>query len=140
MNYVPIETTVFQIDEGALNKILGLIESGKKEGAKLETGGSRFGTEGYFVKPTVFTNVTDDMTIAKEEVIPQTIHKHTYFTPYFLFFQIFGPVQSILKFTTVDEVIKRANNTKYGLAAGILTKDLNNALTVSQAVKAGSVW
>lgn len=99
---------------------MGLIETGKKEGAKLETGGSRLGTEGYYVKPTVFSNVTDDMTIAKEE--------------------IFGPVQSILKFSTIDEVIERANKTKYGLAAGIITKDLNNALVFSQAVKAGSVW
>lgn len=57
-----------QIDQAALDKVLRLIEAGKKEGAKLETGGKRIGTEGYFVEPTVFSDVTDEMTIAKEEV------------------------------------------------------------------------
>lgn len=97
-----------------------MIESGKKEGAKLEIGGNRIGTEGYFVQPTVFSNVTDNMTIATDE--------------------IFGPVQSIIKFSTLDEVIERANNTRYGLASGIITKDINNALVFAQAVHAGSVW
>lgn len=109
-----------QIDEEMLNKILGLIKSGKEEGAILETGGERHGNVGYFVKPTVFSNVTDTMRIAKEE--------------------IFGPVQSILKFETMDEVIERANNTNYGLAAGVLTKNIDKALTFAQAVEAGSVW
>ncbi|XP_033332496.1 aldehyde dehydrogenase 1A1 isoform X1 [Megalopta genalis] len=109
-----------QIDEEMFNKIQRLIQSGKKEGAVVETGGERYGTVGYFIKPTVFSNVTDDMTIAKEE--------------------IFGPVQSILKFETLDEVIERANNTRYGLAAGVLTKDIDKALTFAQAVEAGSVW
>ena len=68
----------------------------------------------------MFSNVKDDMRIAKEE--------------------IFGPVQSILKFDTLAEVIERANNTKYGLAAGIMTKDINKALEFAQAVEAGSVW
>ncbi|XP_061942435.1 aldehyde dehydrogenase 1A1 [Apis cerana] len=109
-----------QIDEEMLNKILGLIKSGKEEGAVLETGGERHGNVGYFIKPTVFSNVTDTMRIAKEE--------------------IFGPVQSILKFETMDEVIERANNTNYGLAAGVLTKNIDKALTFAQAVEAGSVW
>ncbi|RZC35455.1 retinal dehydrogenase 1, partial [Asbolus verrucosus] len=109
-----------QIDKPSLDKILRLIQSGKEEGAKLEVGGEQVGTEGYFVQPTVFSNVTDDMTIAKEE--------------------IFGPVQSILKFDTLDEVIERANNTSYGLASGIVTKDINTALVFAQAVQAGSVW
>lgn len=109
-----------QIDEEMLNKILGLIKSGKEEGAILETGGERHGNVGYFIKPTVFSNVTDTMRIAKEE--------------------IFGPVQSILKFETMDEVIERANNTNYGLAAGVLTKNIDKALTFAQAVEAGSVW
>ena len=56
------------------------------------------------------------------------------------FFQIFGPVQSILKFKTVDEVIKRANDTTYGLAAGVITNDINKALKVINSVKAGSMW
>ena len=109
-----------QVDEQMLNKVLGLIKSGKEQGAVLETGGERFGNVGYFIKPTVFSNVTDDMRIAKEE--------------------IFGPVQSILKFETMDEVIERANNTEYGLAAGVLTNDINKALTFAQAVESGSVW
>jgi len=94
-----------------LTKILGYIEKGKKEGAKLLTGGNRHGKKGYFVEPTVFADVKDDMTIAKEE--------------------IFGPVMSILKFKTVDEVINRANNSHYGLAAGVVTKDINNAIKIS---------
>lgn len=57
-----------QVDKPSLDKILRMVESGKKEGAKLETGGAQIGTEGYFVEPTVFSGVTDDMTIAKEEV------------------------------------------------------------------------
>ncbi|XP_015428442.1 PREDICTED: aldehyde dehydrogenase X, mitochondrial [Dufourea novaeangliae] len=109
-----------QIDEEMFNKVLGLIQSGKEQGAVLETGGERMGKVGYFIKPTVFSNVTDNMNIAKEE--------------------IFGPVQSILKFETMDEVIERANNTKYGLAAGVLTKDIDKALVFAQAVESGSVW
>ncbi|XP_059056628.1 aldehyde dehydrogenase 1A1-like [Achroia grisella] len=109
-----------QIDELMLNKILGYIEKGKKEGAKLLTGGKRIGTTGYFIEPTVFADVNDEMTIAKEE--------------------IFGPVQSIIKFDTLDEVIDRANNTTYGLAAGIITTNLNNALHFSKHVESGVVW
>ncbi|XP_071877419.1 aldehyde dehydrogenase 1A1 [Bombus fervidus] len=109
-----------QIDQEMFDKVLGLIKSGKEEGAVLEVGGERHGNVGYFIKPTVFSNVTDNMRIAKEE--------------------IFGPVQSILKFETMDEVIERANNTNYGLAAGVLSKDIDKALTFAQAVQAGSVW
>uniref|UniRef100_A0A8C5L8A0 aldehyde dehydrogenase (NAD(+)) n=1 Tax=Jaculus jaculus TaxID=51337 RepID=A0A8C5L8A0_JACJA len=109
-----------QIDKEQHDRILGLIESGKKEGAKLECGGGRWGNKGFFVQPTVFSNVTDEMRIAKEE--------------------IFGPVQQIMKFKSIDDVIKRANNTTYGLAAGVFTKDLDKALTVSSALQAGVVW
>ncbi|EGW02517.1 Retinal dehydrogenase 1 [Cricetulus griseus] len=109
-----------QIDKEQHEKILDLIESGKKEGAKLECGGGRWGNKGYFVQPTVFSNVTDDMRIAKEE--------------------IFGPVQQIMKFKSLDDVIKRANNTSYGLAAGVFTKDVDKAITVSSALQAGVVW
>ncbi|XP_012497039.1 PREDICTED: aldehyde dehydrogenase, cytosolic 2, partial [Propithecus coquereli] len=109
-----------QIDKEQYDKILDLIESGKKEGAKLECGGGPWGNKGYFIQPTVFSNVTDDMRIAKEE--------------------IFGPVQQIMKFKSLDEVIKRANNTHYGLAAGIFTKDLDKAITMSSALQAGVVW
>ncbi|XP_049812067.1 aldehyde dehydrogenase 1A1-like [Schistocerca nitens] len=109
-----------QINEKMMNKVLDYIKSGKEQGAHIECGGERLGTTGYFIKPTVFSNVTDDMKIAKEE--------------------IFGPVQSILKFKTLEEAIERANNTSYGLAAGILTKDINSALTCANALEAGSIW
>merc|ERR1711997_88793 len=112
----------FKVNEEQYKKVLEMIESGKSEGAKLETGGGRLGQtpKGYFVQPTVFSDVKDEMRIAREE--------------------IFGPVQSILKFSTMEEIIERANATNYGLAAGVLTKDINKALMFSQAVEAGSVW
>ena len=78
-----------QVDEEQMNKILGYVDSGKQQGAKLLTGGSRFGERGYFVQPTVFSDVTDDMKICKEE--------------------IFGPVQSIQKVKNVEDAIERAN-------------------------------
>ncbi len=109
-----------QIDKESLNKILTYIDYGKQDGAKLEVGGKRIGTEGYFMEPTVFSNVTDEMRIAKEE--------------------IFGPVQCIIKFKTIEEAIERANRTNYGLAAGVLTKNIDTALTFANAVEAGSVW
>ncbi|XP_017464100.1 PREDICTED: aldehyde dehydrogenase, cytosolic 2-like, partial [Rhagoletis zephyria] len=76
--------------------------------------------KGYFIQPTVFADVTDEMRIAREE--------------------IFGPVQQILKYSTLEEAIERANNTKYGLAAGILTNDINEALKFSNEIQAGTVW
>lgn len=109
-----------QIDRTQMNTILGYVQSGHQEGAKLQAGGQRIGEKGFFIQPTVFSEVTDSMKIAKEE--------------------IFGPVQSILKFNDLDEVIERANYTKYGLAAGIVTKDIDKAIQFSQRVEAGSVW
>ncbi|XP_050716169.1 aldehyde dehydrogenase, mitochondrial-like isoform X2 [Eriocheir sinensis] len=109
-----------QVSQQQMERILGYIEKGKAEGARLECGGARLGNKGYFVQPTVFSEVTDNMTIAKEE--------------------IFGPVQVILRFSTFEEVIERSNKTEYGLASGIITKDINKALTYAQAVRAGSVW
>lgn len=97
-----------------------LIESGKKEGASLKCGGNRFGTTGYFIEPTVFADVRDDMRIAREE--------------------IFGPVQSIMKFSSMEELVERCNDTDYGLSTGILSKDINTALTFAQAIQAGTVW
>ncbi|RWS03867.1 aldehyde dehydrogenase: cytosolic 2-like protein, partial [Dinothrombium tinctorium] len=93
---------------------------GKKEGAKVEIGGGRLGTKGYYIQPTVFSNVNDEMRIAKEE--------------------IFGPVQQILKFKTMEEVIERSNQSHYGLGAGVITPDMNKALTYTQGVQSGSVW
>jgi acyl-CoA reductase-like NAD-dependent aldehyde dehydrogenase len=109
-----------QIDKEQHTKILSLIESGKSEGAKLECGGGSHGDKGFFIQPTVFSGVEDNMRIAKEE--------------------IFGPVQQILKFKTTEEVIERANNTCYGLAAAVMTKDLDTALYVANSLRAGTVW
>merc|ERR1712050_284132 len=109
-----------QVDKVQFDKILGYIEKGKQEGATLALGGSRIGDKGYFVQPTVFTEVTDDMTIAKEE--------------------IFGPVMQLLKFKTLEDAIQRANSTHYGLGAGVCTRDVGTALAVARDLEAGTVW
>lgn len=109
-----------QVDKQQFDKILSYIEHGKREGATLLTGGKPLGTKGYYIQPTVFTDVKEDMLIAKEE--------------------IFGPVLSLMKFKTIDEAIKSANNTRYGLAAGIVTKNLDVANTVSRSIRAGIIW
>jgi aldehyde dehydrogenase (NAD+) len=109
-----------QIDDMQFDKIMSYIESGKREGAELLTGGKRIGDRGHFIEPTVFAEVKDDMKIAREE--------------------IFGPVMSIMKFHDMDEVIARANNTTYGLAAVVWTRDIGKALAISNNVRAGTVW
>ncbi|KAK2815430.1 hypothetical protein Q5P01_025897 [Channa striata] len=109
-----------QIDQEQFNKILGYISSGKREGAKLLCGGGVAADRGYFIQPTVFGEVQDNMTIAREE--------------------IFGPVMQILKFKTMEEAITRANDTKYGLAAAVFTKDIDKANYVSNGLRAGTVW
>ncbi|CAF1080073.1 unnamed protein product [Adineta steineri] len=109
-----------QVSEEQFNKILGYIEAGNKEGAKLECGGKRACDKGYFIQPTVFSGVKDDMKIAREE--------------------IFGPVMSLLKYDCYEDVIKRANSSSFGLAAGIVTKDLTRALTITKRLHAGTIW
>ncbi|KAJ8749844.1 hypothetical protein K2173_013247 [Erythroxylum novogranatense] len=109
-----------QVDKNQFDKILSYVEHGKREGATLLTGGKPIGEIGYYIQPTVFTDVKEDMLIAKDE--------------------IFGPVMSLMKFKTVDEAIKRANDTRYGLAAGIVTKNLDVANTVSRSIRAGIIW
>lgn len=109
-----------QIDEEQHGKILGLIKSGQQEGAKLVAGGAKHGSEGYFIQPTVFADVKDNMKIAREE--------------------IFGPVQQILRFKNLDEVLERANKSEYGLAAAVFTKDLDRANYLIQGLQAGTVW
>jgi aldehyde dehydrogenase (NAD+) len=103
-----------------MDKILGYVESGKREGAKLLCGGGQVGERGYFVEPTVFVDVKDEMKIAQEE--------------------IFGPVMSILKFSDIDELTERANKSIYGLAAAVWTRDIGKALHVANNVRAGTVW
>jgi aldehyde dehydrogenase (NAD+) len=109
-----------QVSQEQMDKILGYVDVGKKQGARLVAGGGRFGSKGFFVEPTIFDGVRDDMAIAKDE--------------------IFGPVVSILPFKGVDEVIQRANNTFYGLAAAIWTKDIDKAHLFAREAKAGTVW
>jgi len=109
-----------QVDLEQRDKVLSYIKSGVAQGAKLQTGGDKWGDKGYFVQPTVFSDVTDEMTICKEE--------------------IFGPVQVIQKFTTISEVLERANNNTYGLAASVFTKDVGNAIFMSNSLRAGTVW
>lgn len=109
-----------QIDQKQFDKVMSLIDLGVKEGAKLEVGGKRVSNKGLFIEPTVFSDVTDEMSIAKQE--------------------IFGPVQQILKFSSKEEVIERANNTSFGLGAGLFTNDLNTALEVSARLQAGQVY
>ncbi|HEY7303564.1 MAG TPA: aldehyde dehydrogenase family protein [Bryobacteraceae bacterium] len=109
-----------QVDNDQFNKILSYVESGKQEGAKLMCGGERVGDRGYFVAPTVFADVKDDMKIAQEE--------------------IFGPVMSIMKFKDMDELVERANKTIYGLAAAVWTRDIGKAHQIANNVRAGTVW
>ncbi|XP_071717070.1 aldehyde dehydrogenase family 2 member C4-like [Rutidosis leptorrhynchoides] len=109
-----------QVDKAQYEKVLSYIEHGKRQGATLLTGGKPCGEKGYYIEPTIFTDVTDDMLIATDE--------------------IFGPVISVIKFKTIEEAIARANSTRYGLAAGIATKDLNIANTVSRSIRAGIIW
>jgi len=109
-----------QIDNIQFDKVMSYIDSGKCEGAELLTGGKRVGDKGYFIEPTVFANVKDEMKIAQDE--------------------IFGPVMSIIKFHDIDEVVERANNTTYGLAAGVWTRDIGKAHAIANHVRAGTVW
>ena len=109
-----------QVDQDQFNKVMSYIDAGRKEGASLLCGGDRAGDRGYFVQPTVFADVNDDMTIAREE--------------------IFGPVMSIIPFESIDEVVERANNTTYGLAAAVWTKDITKAHAIAGGVRAGTVW
>jgi len=119
----PFEKETFQgpqVSQLQFDRIMHYIDEGKKAGAKVEIGGERHGKEGYFIQPTVFSNVSDDMKIMQEE--------------------IFGPVCSISKFSTEEEAIKIGNTTNYGLAAAVHTQNLTTALRVSHALKAGTVW
>ncbi|MFZ0322459.1 MAG: aldehyde dehydrogenase family protein [Candidatus Sulfotelmatobacter sp.] len=111
------------VSQDQMQTVLGYIEAGKKDGAKLVAGGNRVsvdGGNGFFIEPTIFDDVRNDMTIAREE--------------------IFGPVLSVLSFDDVEEVIEQANNNPYGLAAAVWTRDVKRAHSVSRRLKAGTVW
>jgi aldehyde dehydrogenase (NAD+) len=109
-----------QVSQLQYDRIMGYIKAGKEEGATVEIGGERHGDKGYFIKPTIFSNVTNNMKIMQEE--------------------IFGPVCAIAKFKDEADVISLGNDTTYGLAAAVHTKDLGTAIRVSNALKAGTVW
>ena len=108
------------VSEEQLRRVTGFLESGVTEGATTVTGGGRFGNQGYFVEPTVITNTRPDMKIVREE--------------------IFGPVVVAEPFRSLDEIAAEANNTSYGLGAGIWTRDISKAHALAKKLRAGTVW
>ena len=108
------------VSEEQMNRVCSYLESGFSEGAKAVTGGSRQGEKGYFVKPTVLVNTNEKMKVVREE--------------------IFGPVVTVMPFSDVDDLIAKANNTPYGLAAAVWTRDIKKAHRTAAALRAGTVW
>jgi len=112
------------INEVELNKILAYIKVGQQEGAKLACGGQRIVEnemgKGFFVQPTIFTQVDNKMRIAQEE--------------------IFGPVLAVIKFRDEEEVIRMANDSEYGLGGGGWTRDINKAIRVARGIRTGRMW
>jgi betaine-aldehyde dehydrogenase len=108
------------VSERQMTLVQGYIEKGQAEGARLVTGGKRVDREGFYLEPTVFADVTDDMVIAREE--------------------IFGPVMAVLDFTDEADVMARANDTEFGLAAGVFTRDLARAHRVAAGFEAGTCF
>jgi phenylacetaldehyde dehydrogenase len=108
------------VSEEQLNRVCGYLESGVREGAKAVTGGARHGDRGYFVKPTVLVNTNDNMKVVREE--------------------IFGPVVTAIPFRDASEIVARANDTVYGLAAGVWSRDIKKAHSVAAKLRAGTVW
>ena len=108
------------VSQEQLTRVCGYLEAGYKEGAKAAVGGSRWGEKGYFVKPTVLVNTTQKMKVVQEE--------------------IFGPVVTAIPFRDTDELVAKANDTTYGLAAGVWTRDIAKAHRVASQLRAGSVW
>jgi len=108
------------VSEEQMNRVCGYLDSGKQEGAKAVAGGARLGNKGYFVKPTVLINTNENMKVVQEE--------------------IFGPVVTAMPFTDATDVIPKSNDTIYGLAAGIWTKDIKKAHALAAKLRAGTVW
>jgi len=108
------------ISRQQMESVLSYVHTGREEGARLTHGGSRVGDQGYFVQPTIFTEVNNDMKIAREE--------------------IFGPVLSIIPFKDEDDAVLKGNDTIYGLAAAVWTRDVSRAHRISRALKSGRVW
>ncbi len=108
------------VSDEQLRRVTGYLESGKADGATALTGGGRFGDRGYFVEPTVLTNTRPDMKVVREE--------------------IFGPVVVAAPFSDLDEIAAVANDTEYGLGAGIWTKDISKAHALAKKIRAGTVW
>ncbi|KAI6013728.1 aldehyde dehydrogenase [Pisolithus microcarpus] len=109
-----------QVSKIQYERVMGYIESGKKEGAKVHIGGERHGSDGYYIQPTIFLDTNPDMRIVKEE--------------------IFGPVSVVIKFKDEEDVVRQANDTVYGLAAAVFTKDVKRAIATAHKLKAGTVW
>ena len=108
------------VSEEQLNRVCGYLEAGLKEGAKAVAGGARQGDKGYFVKPTVLVDTTEKMKVVQEE--------------------IFGPVVTAIPFSDPNEVVQKANDTIYGLAAGVWTRDIKKAHKLAAKLRAGTVW
>jgi len=108
------------VSEEQFQRVCGYMESGVKEGAKAVVGGKKVGNRGYFVEPTVLVNTTPNMKVVREE--------------------IFGPVVTAMPFKNIDEIAAEANNSRYGLAAGIWTKDIGKAHALANKLRAGTVW
>jgi acyl-CoA reductase-like NAD-dependent aldehyde dehydrogenase len=109
-----------QVSEAQMKKVLGYVATGRAEGARLVCGGERPPGRGYFVRPAIFTDVRNDMTIAREE--------------------IFGPVLAVIRFKDPEEVVAAANDSVYGLAAAVWTRDIKKAHRTARLLQAGTVW